>query len=127
MKLELKHLAPYLPCNLEIARLTYEDEYKNKEYNLSTENINEILQYRNLKPILSPLSDLTKEDLIEELGTTISHLDWVTEEREYWIRFYSHNHWLNNIPYEIYSYLIENHFDVFGLIPQGLAIDINTL
>jgi len=25
------------------------------------------------------------------------------------------------------EYLFKNHFDVFGLIPEGLAIDINTL
>ena len=30
-------------------------------------------------------------------------------------------------PYMIYNYLCEWHFDVFNLIPQGLAVDINTI
>lgn len=33
---------------------------------------------------------------------------------------------LNNV-YELYQKLFEWHFDVFGLIDAGLAIDINTL
>ena len=31
------------------------------------------------------------------------------------------------LPYNIVSKLFENHFDVFGLIEKGLAIDINTI
>ena len=81
----------------------------------------------DFKPILRPLSDLTQNELIQELGTTIGHLDWITIERDHWIRFYSHEYWLNDIPYVMYKYLIKNHFDVFGLIKKGLAIDINTI
>ena len=31
------------------------------------------------------------------------------------------------LEYPEYCWLFENHFDVFGLIEKGLAIDINTL
>ena len=31
------------------------------------------------------------------------------------------------IHYDIIQELIERHFDIFGLIEKGLAIDINTL
>jgi hypothetical protein len=30
-------------------------------------------------------------------------------------------------PYEILQWFFENHYDVFGLIEENLAIDINTL
>lgn len=34
---------------------------------------------------------------------------------------------LNFIQFREYKLLLEMHFDVFGIIEQGLAIDINTL
>ena len=128
MKLELKHLAPYLPYSL---KYLYNDEIlelDGLDVNQDAFNcdIGET-PFENIKPILKPLSDLTKEDLIEDLGTETSCLDWTTSEREHWIKFYSREHWINNLPYLIYSHLVKNHFDVFGLIEAGLAIDINTL
>lgn len=142
MKLELKHLAPYLPYGLKCEILNYKCDYVGDKYdtikgyyfygdspyfNFKHGRDHAGKNTTNFKPILRPLSDLTQEDLIDDLGTTISHLDWVTNEREHWIKFYSREHWLNDIPYVIYNYLIKNHFDVFGLIEKGLAIDINTL
>ena len=32
-----------------------------------------------------------------------------------------------DISYKCYEWLIKNHYDYFGLIPKGLAIDINSL
>jgi hypothetical protein len=135
MKLELKHLAAYLPYRLNamdsdngsVRRVTL----LHFTYDMATVGHNHLL-YEGLilkkhQPILRPLSDLTREDLIEDLGTETSCLDWTTSEREHWIRFYSREHWINNLPYLIYSHLVKNHFDVFGLIEKGLAIDINTI
>ena len=34
---------------------------------------------------------------------------------------------LNGLEYAYYILLVEYHFDVFGLIEKGIAIDINTL
>ena len=34
---------------------------------------------------------------------------------------------ISNISHFLFEYLLKNHFDVFGLIEKGLAIDINTL
>ena len=33
----------------------------------------------------------------------------------------------NSLRYDFIEFLSEYHFDVFGLIPEGLAIDINTI
>jgi len=121
MKLELKHLAPYLPYGLKIANIgtniirefTYElqtpSDIKRKvsiQLLLSTNHIN--------KPILRPLSDLMeeiegKEALIYIIGSnTISQ-------------------GVKNLPYYKIVILLKNHYDIFGLIEKGLAIDINTI
>ena len=126
MKLELKHLAPYLPYKLkgnifsdnkqwslvgikEETCLCQKSDYKN------TINISIL----NFKPILRPLSDLDKKN---EEGKNIyfpsSNLKDVIIKG---LDIKSHCYFSEII------YLLKNHFDVFGLIEKGLAIDINTL
>lgn len=128
-KLELKHIAPYLPYDLRIKGGTmtytltgsYLDEWFN--WGFMTEH----------QPILRPLSDLTKEiehngEIIcpcEILFTDYSQNDGATcgDQAELLID-------LNLdmiLSYFEWQKLFEWHFDVFGLIEKGLAIDINTL
>lgn len=108
MKLELKHLAPYLPYGLKVSSI----HTLNAENGIG--NINHIVRAVNkgkkqYRPILRPLSDLTKE--------------------EYRCLFYGNplDYKIDELPYKTFIKLLEWHFDVFHLIPQGLAIDINTL
>ena len=126
--MKLEQATIYLPYN--ITAIHNEDikgvEYKainltDRFYSMPTAVLT------NYKLILKPLSDLTKEDLIEDLGTQTSHLDWTTVEREHWIRFYNREHWVNNLPHLIYNYLVKNLYDINGLIEKGLAIDVNDL
>lgn len=126
MKLELKHLAPYLPYELKIARLSIDSKFKRIEYSFRATNLIEVLRYDNLKPILRPLSDLTKEIEVNE-DKFIPHikLGGRPNLKDYDIEYLSKN--IDNISYGFVSKLIEWHFDVFGLIEKGLAIDINTL
>ncbi len=108
-KLELKHLAPYLPYGLKGL-----GKYPNGDDNIREINISNVMAYVdndiNSKPILRPLSDLTNykgifhnwEYIINtELSCDITWYEWEA--------------------------LFEHHFDVFGLIEKGLAIDKNTL
>ena len=113
MKLELKHLAPYLPYNL------YMKHNSNEEPLIASINLTDrfysmptaILE--NFKPILRPLSDLNNPEFYG-LGEN---------KKEYIIgKGYS-----ADLIWDIWEYLFENHFDVFGLIENNLAIDINTL
>jgi hypothetical protein len=110
MKLGLKHLAPYLPYKLKIKTkhgfdtmgtlnewLVNGDHEKSYSYE---NHPNEILEF---KPILRPLSEL---DVDSEVNTPES---------------------LQGCCYSYVQHLLENHFDIFGLIPAGLAIDSNTL
>jgi hypothetical protein len=57
MKLELKHLVPYLPYRLEVIH-----KYDNGSMYLhvDTNNVNIVIDLK-YKPILHPLSDLVKE------------------------------------------------------------------
>lgn len=117
MELEAKHLVSYLPYELKFGS----GNQKYHEFVLSGINFNtrtdiqirtrgnRIYKISDLrfKPLLRPLSDLTKES-----GNHI--LDFRTGER---IDILS-------LPYFIVEKLIECHFDVFGLIDQGLALPL---
>jgi len=153
-KLELKHLAGYLPyglkCqtdigNLYLTCLTNHDNYnawfhygfnnKSKlvEYNLknntTTDNtIGKGYKLSEIKPILHPLSDLIKycEDL---KFIPIENMFLPCGERKILKEWAEENKcWLGTqISFLIYQQLFEWYFDIHGLIEKGLAIDINTL
>lgn len=139
MKLTIKHISAYLPYELYFMR--YEKKCIDKTatpviwskdlYPFKTQ-LNAVslngFDYEKSKPILRPLSDLTKE--IEVKGEKFS-----VNEKMYDL-FKLNPNWDGweifgkievEFPYELWEKLFEWHFDVFGLIPQGLAYDINSL
>ena len=137
MKLELKHLAPYLPYRLEVMDSDNNidmcigikywlgwDVVCDYEWGHSTKPLSSV------KPILRPLSDLTKE--IEHNGERFVPID---ELRYTYSGFYiefngslliksknTHIYISIDWPNAIKEKLLEWHFDVFGLINEGLAI-----
>jgi hypothetical protein len=130
MKLELKHLAPYLPYALRIKTkhgfhtmetlngwLVNGDHEESYSYE---DHPNETLEF---KPILRPLSDLSKDDFGEYLIEELYTLDF---EKQI-LRILEDIRWVNQCDYLLIQLLIEKHYDVFGLMEKGLAIDINTL
>jgi hypothetical protein len=134
MKLELKHIAPYLPYRLKAKDLITKEirtvTLLHFTYDTKTVGHNHLI-YEGLLlskhlPILRPLSDLTKE--IEVNGEKFVP----TQEYSY-LRFEEISNYkggqnvMNFIQVREQNILLELHFDVFGLIEQGLAIDINTL
>ncbi len=193
MKLELKHIAPYLPYGLEYHQIEINEidelEYinsnglvgRNSTYCGEEDHTIICSRIDEIKPILRPLSDLTKEieigDIkINPLIEIAKNYDIVVNEEDAFLednkivwheiledpndrdqpidnecRFYFditkslisddllfQKIWedevlliLNNniqpFDYQEMSQLFKWHFDVFGLIHKGLAIDINTL
>lgn len=118
MILELKHLAPYLPYGLKILN-------KDKQYEMGFTNdrklvtITKCLNFNDhYKPILRPLIDLTKE--IEHNGEKIVPMRFIDKEVKKRILFNTTN---LISPYKSMVSLFEWHFDVFGLIKAGLAIE----
>jgi len=154
MKLELKHLAGYLPYGLGLVARNVLSETPRRIYsNLNAMNIMSLIEGDTLyKPILHPLSDLTKE--IEVNGekfvpiVELLKLEYPTQEKTG--RYSEITVSENGFPNAFYKYqanrcltiytshidgisfwnikkLIEWHFDIYGLIEENLAIDINTL
>lgn len=155
--MKLEHLSPYLPysVNAEITKRTYPSWVGIKK--LTLENYFTYKSKKNtIKPILHPLSDLTKEiehngekfvpieKLLkikfagwynDKIGTRYSKttfestpnyakccfVNHATHSIEIWLRGF------DNECYWIVQKLIEWHFDVFGLIEKGEAIDINNI
>ena len=125
MKLEIKHLAPYLPFNIKVQWVREDDKELIIQY-LTISDYNFLIRRKYAKPILRPLSDLTKS--IEVNGERfVPAYKMITHgfHNQFWYET------------EIFDYrylyamdlekLFEWHFDVFGLIEKGLAISYNDL
>lgn len=127
MKLELKHLAGYLPYELECTTIhsRYKDNYKLIGLDFSGCTFKDFeLFYFRIKPILRPLSDLTKEiEVNGEKFVPNIKLQWLFEDYFDYSKFILEGR-LSFIKMEK---LLEWHFDIYGLIEKGLAIDINIL
>ena len=69
MKLELKYLLPYLPYGLNIKDVKHGSVFEalsfittpNQDFSLFKGNLDQLINDKYLKPILFPLSSLTKE------------------------------------------------------------------
>ena len=140
-KLELKHLAPYLPYGLKfrqrVRKATLPPTFYYKSRLMTPKNIEWLTQSEIQKPILRPLRDLSKEIKISESDGSfipLNRLLWlsnfnidVMEQSEKDEYFEVLTEIETGASYMDIEKLIEWHFDVFGLIEKGLAIDINTL
>jgi hypothetical protein len=123
MKLELKHIAPYLPYELKV-KLLCGDGVFDKTSRLSV-SLLYVYGISRIKPILRPLSQLTEEISHDnQCFTPIDTLDMDFLQFEY---FHSNKGLdLSKVTYLDVVRLLSWHFDVFGLIEQGLAIEITT-
>ena len=163
MKLELNHLAPYLPYELQMAYIVrdeiveigsldkvfiYIDATYKIRYGI---NNNDVEHEWMFKPFLRSLSSMTKEEAYEfgvmlmgeadmdykEIGVgemelmgdtypTIMYQDKMNEEYSVMVQFAPTGISVSVVdlmPYAAYEWLFEHHFDVFGLIDKGLAIE----
>ena len=134
MKVELKHLIPYLPYSLKVIM----EGKKTIVAWMSTKNIavirpDGIGEYKkipwerahlNIQPILRPLSDILKEYPLNGDYEGWQQ-EWINHIWDFEIKTNEAN--ILACPYDLMQDLLSKHFDVFGLIEKGLAIDINTL
>ncbi len=147
MKLELKHIKGYLDTGLKL--LIKDEVYIMKScFNgtsgqllLSTTKqvwINNFPKIsinpnsNDVKPLLCPLSGLTKEieqhfkgqfTFAMERGKLILN-EWRENKEDLWM---SYNGTYESYPYNVVEWLFSKHADVYGLIEVGLVTDINTL
>jgi len=139
-KLELRHLAPYLPYGLAVTQTTQENSFvidgirKVKDYYVVIAHNDDGSFFERgmnyVKPLLRPLSDLTKE--IEHNGEIIIPANWLHNHYSNTPNWFEHSEqWIKDkddlrdtiCEYCVVQKLIEWHFDVWGLIENGLAID----
>jgi len=131
MKLETKHLAAYLPYNLKCEVLNSGQEKEIGEmiavYDDNSACFGNIIEsekgFEYIKPILKPMLDFetyfakifeTDKDVKEYLNEGFITID---------------NNFINieDMPFGVVQLAFKHHFDIFGLIEKGLAIDVNTL
>lgn len=130
-KLELKHLAPYLPYGLKFKRKSY--DYIHTILGISFEDVIFELGKTPIKyvtPILRPLSDLTKE--IEFNGEKYVPIEKLSSDLKMNVIEYCHLEQNPQLIHETARYVVieklfEWHFDVYDLIGKNIAIDKNTI
>jgi len=145
MKLELKHLSPYLPYGLKIRVIAiYGKINKPKKAEVTNEltvgNLwsfigNSSFGHKKCTPILKPLRDIrndnSKEMLEFEYVDTDGYFNCYLKDRlittHDFFKLDGTYYKTTQMPYDFIEYLVSQHYDVFGLIPLGLAIDINTI
>ena len=130
MQIEQKHLGPYLPYGLEFWSASEFHEMTGLLSNgvymksvLPNGTFYNVIGWEELeidfRAILRPLSDLKKhivrEYYVSQVDDDLTRI--IRETLSY----------PENQSYSYTSFLLSKHFDIFGLIEKGLAIDINTL
>lgn len=146
MRLEKKHFAAYLPYGLICEVINW--DAKISRYRTTISELHAVYSdgscvfhdlveseqgFQSVRPILRPLTDLTIE--IEVNGEKFVPIDWL-EDKYYTLDLHKQclrlleedgENWVNQSDYMLIEYLKEWHFDIFGLITEGLATDANKL
>lgn len=141
-KIQLKHIVPYLPYGLTGRWTNSNPKWIWRLCNLSSAASIQIIRSTKTSvksecarpiyefiPILRPLTDLMEDIFSEQFFEDDSEL--LGDEFTPLVRaiFFLQNSTPLEVcfPYGIWELFFRHHFDVFGLIEAGLAIDINTL
>jgi hypothetical protein len=128
MKLELKHLAPYLPYGLKCKSTTILfGEEDNGIYEMGLISMRGVLKGTG-KPILRPLSDLISLINIDFEDEKFKPIDVIIRKGGCHSAVALHvKIGKGTLGFKYFDLLLQWHFDVFGLIEKRLAIDINTI
>ena len=118
----LKYLCMALPYDV-VVRCYFVDG--GGEEVLDTDDIADLLyneensEFPMYKPYLRPMSSMTEEESneLESITFPLMEKDWDGNENPACIR------WID-IP-KYMDFILSHHFDFMGLIPKGLAIEIN--
>lgn len=145
MKLELKHIVGYLPYGLTgistdenqgvetVNGISWDQNKSIIELNTNIDAIDII----GFKPILRPMSDITKEIEVKGKFFVPAEYFWsidLYDQQAFELYGTIPPYWkacievdIKDLDWGVIEKLYEWHFDVHGLIENNLAIDINTL
>ena len=130
MKLELKHIAPYLPYDLKIEYIMYGLKKISEISLLSPFGLalynNHWRAFEMVKPILKDIDDFDPSEKRSEVEEFVGIGNWCEAYDEYMDIFEdnigSSEALVLQAPQPIFNYFLSQHYDVFGLISKGLAI-----
>ena len=131
MEIQIKDLAPYLPYGLKVQTINVFEGNPIftmcDKSGLSNVSISDILDYQEeYKPILRPLSDLSIEIIKQLISFDIVEFRMSKEiEDDFSIEVNDEAVGWTSLTFQEYQNIISWKFDIFNLIPQGLAIDVN--
>ena len=134
MKLEIKHLTPYLPYNLQVeyrGEVTTLDALDSKGGAFVGKNrMVSFIDLKHIKPILRPLSSITDMDIYNIDSLIYDDVEIYSSLKDgLRVRADGNYGWCHTPSLgidginKISEYLFKNHFDVFGLIEKGLAVE----
>ena len=134
------YILPYIPYNVNCEILNYKSDYVGEQYNTikgfyrySDDKLYFNFKYGRdyagkntdeFKLILRPLSNLMKDEfkMDDWRKKAILFLDETAN-----LPYNNRLEHIGGIMYSDIKFLLKNHFDIFGLIQKGSAVDINTI
>jgi hypothetical protein len=135
MELKLNHLTPYLDSKLkviyrdEVWELVVLDKFR-WTVSLFNQYLLELVCFMEIKPILKPLKEINYDNYIE-FREFIGEEKWDNSYTQYFNdlidNFENVAKLIQCAPQAVFEYFVSKHYDVFNLIPNGLAIDINSI
>ncbi len=143
MKLGLKHFSAYLPYGLKCEVINW--DAKISRYRTTISELHAVYSdgscvfhdlvesehgFESIMPILTPLSAFESDD-IAKVKEYVGAAKWCEAYDEYFDIWFDDpanaDKLVLQAPYEIVQYFLENHIDIYGLIQEGLATDVNKL
>jgi len=127
MELTINHLAAYLPYKIDLQFIIRESVIKtgimkgiihNQSETHPTKVSIEFGDYEHIwmfKPILRPMNKLTEKE-VTDLGFQRAFFTALKRSLKY-------KNWIDDVPYRLIKYLLSQHYDIFGLIEAGLAVE----
>ena len=128
-KLEVKHLAPYLPYGIKIISKRWGRNFKLHfdSHILNCITIYDVLITPDAKPMLCPLSTILEDDQIISLMFDIGGK--TSDAIHDWIKYAESDpanidNAILCAPYPVIEWALEKHIDIFSLIQKGLAVPL---
>lgn len=138
----LKDLCARLPYKVKVQIKNLSKIYKNctlEEIDCSDEEMSVAVKHENgelcgydfdlAKPYLFPLSSMTEEQMHDFFCRfVVNEIDYI-DFKHYYVEQNRWNKIFTTISdcFEVVTWFNKNHFDAYGLIPMGLAIDATGL
>lgn len=133
-KVELEEIAPYIAYELNIEILNFKSDNVGIQYSklngyymlsgqpyFTYEGGSTGKSFSEFNIFLKPLNDITKPQLkrLQDIFILSNMTVGTVYKKEILKEITLHN--VNSLPHKAVQYLIELHYDIFGLIPKGFA------